>query len=459
MAIKPTVSNLNASTVGILNAIRDNASSDYYNAVPKAQDTTESIKAVGQSILSYQPRMNEFVSSLVNRIARVVVTSKLYKNKLAYAKQGIMEFGESIEEIFVDIAKVEGYDWNSTNDVEQAFKRRNPDIKSAFHAMNLQVYYPVTVTEKNLRQAFLSMDGVTNIIARIVDSVYSAAAYDEYIMFKYLLAVNMLNGNVAMEHIDEITDEASSKEAVKKIKYIVGDMHYMSDKYNIAGVNTFIPDEESPETFITVKAEADMDVDVLAVAFNMDKVQWTGRRVQVDSLSFNPGELKRLKMLLANDPTYVEFTETELNALKTVPVVLLSRDYFRVYDNLLEFTEQYNGAKLYWNEFLHKWSTYSTSPFAPICALTSSTPTITRITVSAPANAAKNSVVKADANVTATPFANKGVTFSITPATNVSIDEITGLIKFGPEATGNYTVKATSVFDPKKSGTATIAVS
>ena len=105
MPIKPTVSQLNANSVGILNAIRDNASAEYYQAVPQAKATTESIRAVGEQILAFQPRMNEFVSALVNRIARVVVTSKLYSNPLAFAKKGLLEYGETIEEIFVDIAK------------------------------------------------------------------------------------------------------------------------------------------------------------------------------------------------------------------------------------------------------------------------------------------------------------------------------------------------------------------
>lgn len=154
MPIKPTVSQLNANSVGILNAIRDNASAEYYQAVPQAKATTESIRAVGEQILAFQPRMNEFVSALVNRIARVIVTSKLYSNPLAFAKKGLLEYGETIEEIFVDIAKANSYDWNSTNETEQVFKRDHPDIKTAFHALNMQTYYKATISEQNLRQAF-----------------------------------------------------------------------------------------------------------------------------------------------------------------------------------------------------------------------------------------------------------------------------------------------------------------
>ena len=459
MPIKPTVSQLNANSVGILNAIRDNASAEYYQAVPQAKATTESIRAVGEQILAFQPRMNEFVSALVNRIARVIVTSKQYSNPLAFAKKGLLENGESIEEIFVDIAKANSYDWNSTNETEQAFKRENPDIKSAFHALNMQTYYKATVSEQNLRQAFLSFDGVTDLIARLVNSLYSGAAYDEYIMMKYVISQALIPGNVKMTTIDAVDDEASGKAAVKKVKGITGKLQFMSKEYNIAGVNTFIPSPSDIFVVMTADYEASIDVDVLASAFNMDKVQFMGQRVLVDSFSFNDGELARLDELLAKDPTYTRPSTENLTALNTVGIVVMSRDWVQVYDVLNQFTEQYNAALLYWNEFNHVWRIYSASPFAPIVGFTTMTPSITAVTVNVASTAKPQDRLVADATVSGTEFANKGVKFSISPTTNVTIDENTGFIAFGANAGGNYTVTATSVFDPKKTGTAAITVS
>lgn len=459
MPIKPTVSKLNANSVGILNAIRDNASAEYYQAVPQAQATTESIRAVGEQILAFQPRMNEFVSALINRIARVVVTSKMYSNPLAFAKKGLLEYGETIEEIFVDIAKANSYDWNSTNETEQAFKRENPDIKSAFHALNMQTYYKATVSEQNLRQAFLSLDGVTDLLARIVNSLYSGAAYDEYIMMKYVISQALIPGNVKMTTIAAVDDEASGKAAVKKVKAITGKLQFMSKEYNIAGVNTFIPSPSDIFVVMTADYEASIDVDVLASAFNMDKVQFMGQRVLVDSFSFNDGELARLDELLAKDPTYTKPNKDNLTALNTVGIVVMNRDWFQVYDVLNQFAEQYNAALLYWNEFNHVWRIYSASPFAPIVGFTTMTPTIASVTVNVASTAKPQDRLAAVATVEGTDFANKGVKFSISPTTNVTIDENTGFIAFGANANGDYTVTATSVFDPKKNGTASIAVS
>lgn len=460
MPIAPTISTLNANSVGILNTIRDNASADYYNSVPAVNETTESIRAAGQAIMAFQSRKNEFVNALINRIAKVVVTSKLYQNPLAFAKKGLLEYGESIEEIFVDLAAAEGYDWNtSTDEAKLAFQRKKPDIKSAFHALNMQTKYQVTITDQNLRQAFLSAQGVTDLIARIVNSIYSAANYDEYIMIKYLIAQNMLAGNNKMTTISAVADEATGKAAVKAVKSLAGKFKFMSTEYNIAGVNNYTPSNDDIFVLMTTDYEASIDVDVLASAFNMSKVEFMGHVVTVDSFSFNDGELARLDQILGNDPSYTKPDTDALEALATVGIVMFDRDYTQIYDVLNEFTEQYNAALLYWNEFLHVWKIYSTSPFVSFVGFTTSTPSVTNVAVMVPSTAAPEDRVQAVAVVSATDFANKGVTWTISPATNVTIDSVTGVIVFGTSASGAYTVTATSVFDSEKKGTGQITVS
>ena len=148
-----------------------------------------------------------------------------------------------------------------------------------------------------------------------------------------------------------------------------------------------------------------------------------------------------------------------MTALNTVGIVVMSRDWFQVYDVLNQFTEQYNAALLYWNEFNHVWRIYSASPFAPIVGFTTTTPSITTVTVNVSKTAKPQDKLVAVATVSGSDFANKAAKFSISPTTNVTIDENTGFIAFGANASGKYTVTATSVFDPKKTGTAAITVS
>lgn len=88
---------------------------------------------------------------------------------------------------------------------EREFKRTLPDV-SLFHVINWRVMYPVTIQDEDLKQAFLSIEGVQDLIAKIVDSVYTAAEYDEFLLFKYLLIKNITKGKLKPISIGDGTD-------------------------------------------------------------------------------------------------------------------------------------------------------------------------------------------------------------------------------------------------------------
>lgn len=103
------VSNLNASTMDILNVIRANASAEYQKDVPKIDNPT-TIPKVGAAIYGHPAHANYFINALINRIALVRVQSAVFNNPYSRLKKGYLEFGETIEEIFVNIARVIGFD-------------------------------------------------------------------------------------------------------------------------------------------------------------------------------------------------------------------------------------------------------------------------------------------------------------------------------------------------------------
>lgn len=453
---KPTVSVLNANSAGILNAIRDNASSNYYQSVPKVQDTTDSIRMAGEIILGFQPHLNEFVNALVNRIGLTWVTSRRYSSPLKWAKKGQLENGESVEEIFVNAA--EGQPYNVDGNIAEIYKLYSADVRSAFHTLNMQSVYPISINESELRLAFLSRDGVTDLIARKVESLYSGLDYDEYIMTKYVIARLALEGSIKSQSVEAITDEASAKENVQTIKGIVNKFQFFSTDYNVAGVNNHTPIDD---LYIITTADFDAvnDVQVLASAFNLDKVEFLGRRVMVDSFSFNANELQRLNKLLAKDSTYTAFSTDDLNALATITAFACDREFFQIWDNQGDkFTENYDGIHLKWNEFLHAWRTFSASPFANAVMFTTTTaPSVTAVTINGAETATAESTIVLTASVSGTDFANRAVTWAIS-GENATIDQY-GRVTFGATATGQYTVTATSVQTPTVSGTHTITVS
>lgn len=458
---QPPIRTLEASSSGIMNAIWANASPGYKNDIPIVDDTTESIQRCGQLIMAYQPHKNEFVQALVNRIALVSVTSRRYSSPFRWAKKGVLEYGDTEEEIFV--AAAEGTPYHPNGADLDMFKLYKSDIRSAFHSLNFQDFYPVSINDRELRLAFLSRNGVTDLISRQVESLYSGMEWDEYIMTKYVLALLALQGSIYNVPVSNQYDEQSLKATATQIKGIVNAMRFMSGDYNFAGVPTYT-DPRYMYLITTGEFDAAFDVNVLASAFNMEKVEFLGRRMMVDSFAFSPLEQNRLSKLLADDPAYTSFTEAQNNLLKTIKAVAVDEAFFRVYDVGNDyFTEQYDAVHLRWNEFLHVWRIYSASPFNNVVMFSGNTPAVTSVAVTGPATLNAGDNAQYMAKVTGTGFVPQTVTWSIAGQTGAaglpSINPDTGALTSTTGASGKFTITATSVMDNTKAGTLTLTIS
>lgn len=455
MPTKPEVVTMDANSQKILNTIRAEASPEYRNGVPYANGDIEGLREIGNIIMNYQPFQNEFLHALVNRIGRVLITSKLYTNPWSMFKKGLMENGEAVEEIFVDIANSHQFDPSTAE--KQVFKREIPDVKAAFHYMNYQKFYKTTVSNDQLRQAFLSWEGITDLVSRIIDSLYTGAAQDEFIVMKYLIAKMILDGNVHMETIPTVNPD-NSKSIVTTIKGVSNDMEYLKPVYNMSGVNTYsVKDDQF--IILNSKFDAMIDVEVLASAFNMDKAEFMGHRVMVDS--FASLDTGRLEKIFENDPNYVPFTAEQLQVLDATPAVIVDRDWFMVFDNFYNFTEQYNGEGLYWNYWFHCWKTFSVSPFANASAFTTSTNTVTAVSVSpSTATVKTDGSLQLTATVTGTGIVPQGVTWSVEGGTSAdTVVTNAGILYVGQhETAATLTVTATSIFDTTKNASCVVTV-
>lgn len=418
-------------------------------------DNTESIHNIGAAIMDYQPYQNAFLSALVNRIGRVIITSKLWRNPWAPFKKGYLEFGETVEEIFVNIAKPHSFDPNVAE--KEVFKRELPDVRAAFHTMNFQKFYKVTISNDQLRQAFLSWQGITDLIAKIVDSLYTGMEKDEFVTMKYMLCRAILNGMLYVEEQAPVAND-NYKPMVAGFREMSTLLTYLTPNYNSAGVEN-ATSRDNQYIIISAALEALIDVEVLAQAFNMGKADFLGHLVVVDS--FSNHDLNRLEELFGDDESYIPFTSAELTTLQNVNSAVIDGDFFMVFDNYLQFTENYNGQGLYWQYFYHTWKTFSISPFANAVVFYGAESKITGVTVTpATANVSAGSSFQLSANVAGTGLIKKTVTWSIEGETSsgTTIDGSSGVLHVASDepADTEITVTATAVDNTK--GTATITV-
>lgn len=348
------VSTLNASTIDILNTIRENASIEYQNLVPVVTTETD-IPKVGEVLFGYPAMANQFINALINRIAQVRVNSATFNNQYAELKKGMLEYGETVEEVFVNIVKAREFSVEKAEARE--FKRSLPDVKSAMHIMNYRVQYPITIQEEDLRMAFLSMNGVQDLIARIVDAVYTSAEYDEYLLFKYLIIKGITSGK--MYPVKVTTTDI--KNAAVAFRGISNQLTFIGTDYNASGVHTNTPKSDQ-YIFMDSMFNAQFDVNVLASAFNMEKADFMGRLKLIDS--FNTFDNERFSAIIAGSDQIEAITAGELALMSDVIAVVVDKEWFQVYDNLNRMSEKYVASGLYWNYFYNVWKTVSFSPFS-----------------------------------------------------------------------------------------------
>lgn len=459
------------NSADILNVTRNEIGGTYADQIPQAikkgermengriatqADSLQSLREIGDIMMNYQPLQNAFLSALVNRIGRVIITSRLYENPWRAFKKGILEYGETVEEIFVALTKP--YQFNPEKAENEVFKRRIPDVKAAFHSMNYQKFYPTTVSNDQLRQAFLSWQGITDLISRIIEQVYTGANYDEFLVMKYMIAKAALNGTIYPINIPSVTAD-NARSVTTTMVTQAKKLQYMSGKYNFAGVKTYT-DPKFLYTILTADIESLFDVEVLALSFHMDKAELLGRQIGVDS--FGDLDEERLTEIFADDPltTFVPFTAEEKEKLSSIVGLMVDENWFMIFDNFYNMTEIYNPEGLYWNYFYHVWKTFSISPFANALLFTTETPSITNVTITPEsATVTKGSTTQFTAVVESAGFAPKDVLWTVTDGTTSTISPTGALYVPVSETATTIKVVATSIFDSSQKATATVTVS
>lgn len=320
-----------ADNVTVLNTIWNNASTKYQDRVPQA--TRDNITAVGNVILSYEAAKNEFLDALVNRIALVLVSSKMASNKLAKFKQGTIEYGSDIEEIFVNIAKAQTFDVDKSE--SEVFKRVQPDVKAVFHRVNRQDVYKITIEEGQIKRAFTSSDGLGKLVASIINSLYSGDNYDEYILMKQLMA-DYFTKVADAKYIEtpKVVDQETAKNFFRSVRQASTDFGFMSPDYNPQGVLQMSAPEEQV-LLIHKNVNTYLDTEVLAWVFNRENIDFKTSVVVVD----------------------------DFGTMADTQAVLVDKRWFMVFDNLYETRSLYNPEGLYFNYWLHHHQTLSTSQF------------------------------------------------------------------------------------------------
>lgn len=327
-------------SVSILNNIRMNASEEYQARIPVA--TQENFSTIGQAFSQYELLANEYCTALINKIGLTRIEQKMFKNKLSRFKSGEILTQQDVEEIFIEMAKAEGaYDAEGKNPLG---RRTPPPVYTVYHRMNRQDKYVISISDIDFVRVFRSPATHDQFLRGLINSVYSADEYDEWLAMKNVLATFPNAEGTGLGYFDyDISDmsaaeskEEWAKEFVKGLRKAVQDASFMSDKYNPAGVMT---KSDPSELVLLINKDVLVEVDVerLATAFH-----------QSDT------DIKVVPVIVSMD---------DFGSMTDTYGLLVDQDFFRIYDTLRRMKPQENADGLFTNYFFHHWQILSASPF------------------------------------------------------------------------------------------------
>lgn len=361
----------------IFNVIRNNATEAFVNTVPSA--TEDNILSISSILFNdaYQPMLNEFVNGLINRIALTIVRNKSFSNPLAIFKKGSVPLGTDIQEIFENPAEPEQYEYSNTA-MAKLLTITDPDTHVAYYRRNRKDLYTKTITREGLQGAFVSWEKFNDYVTAITQSLYSGNYISEFEYTKDLVDGAYANNKAIVQVVaDPSLSEANAKAFVKQARKLYKKLTFPSTEYNayskFSGARGKIKtwtDEDRICLIVNSDAMGDVDVDVLAQAFNIDNAKLLGRVVEVDGFKN-----------------------------ENIIGVICDEAWLQIYDNIFRFDEFYNARVMAWNEYLHAWGTFAISPFANAVILAKAEP-VPATAISVPATT--SAVIGEDTTVTVT---------------------------------------------------------
>lgn len=366
----------------ILNTIRATSSNAYQTAVPLT--TADNITDVGKAVLGLpDTEKNEFINA-VNKIGLTIINSANFKNHLTFLKKGNLEYGSSIEDIFIKMVKSIPYiagtrDGETPPDQFEIFKTEN-DV--AYYTTQFERQYPQTFHEHDVKRAFRSAEAFGEWIVNMANALQSAIEWDDYRVTVALMARQVeaaltdtetkWHGEVKLVSLyNEIynpTPAITADTALldkdfltfmsNQIQKWSNRLNYVREDVNIAGVANGLP-KANQRIMMLGDIKADLDTNLFAWAYNQDKLQ-IGGFDEIDTW-YSIGANGESEVVASPDDIKVK---ADLGvADEPVIGVMYDKEMLKIYNKFYVSRTTPNNRGLYYNNFTTMADIYACSPF------------------------------------------------------------------------------------------------
>ena len=336
--------------VTFVKALSSAASQEFKDRIGSV--TAANIKNIGETITTYPTAKNEFVNVLTNQVSKQLFFNKVWENPYKMFNRGQLPYGKSIESIFVDIVK--GKDRSrqttATNLASDLLSRQSPNVKVEYHTENFQQQYPTTISDEELKGAFRNANGLSEMTARILQAPLTGAEFDQFLMIKHALAnLKCAEVKIGKTAYNALTNQQKANAITTAVKAYVKKLKFLSNNYNAQGVMTFSRPSDL-YLFVPADISAFLDVEQLASAFNISKVELPTRVLDIDNFQkVNSGSD-------ASSNPYVEDTDALF--------YLIDKDAIQLYETLNESESFRNPQAKYTNIWFDRWGIIASCHFA-----------------------------------------------------------------------------------------------
>lgn len=285
----------------------------------------------------YTIKKQEFLNSVVNKIGKQIYSDTAYVNPLKRLKKGFIENAHDIEEIY--IARAVGVDFDAEG--AGALDRVKPTVKTQYHQESWDKSYQVTLQDKEVRKGFTTKEGINQLSNHIMESLHTGSEVEEYDKVIELLDTIAENSKKKIQ-IADVTDNETAKAFTKTLKKTINKMGRRTTDF--ATVENHCKPSQMV-LFLNEDVDVEIDVELLATAFNMTKTQIN------------------------------ETTKILMPQLKTqtgVKAILMDERALQIYDLFYELEPQRNAKGKFTNHFLSVEKMFSWSNLVNICVFTTS---------------------------------------------------------------------------------------
>lgn len=334
----------NKKAVDMANTIRSLADENYQDAVPLA--TTRTLPTIIGTIFDTPSTKGIFLDIFFTKCALAIVQNRVWKNKLERLKKGKVVYGEFVENAIVNPIDGEDFDKNAN-----AFTRNEGETFVEYFKKNSHKTYTVTVDEDISKEVFMNDANLQSYIQAKLQAVYNGAS-----LYEYNNTLGLIKNAISKKYLKEVAiDFTDTKECMKQISGVSADMTYINEKYNpyakmnptdsLRTLKTFCPESEQV-LIVTEEFYRNMNFDVLATMFNMEKAQLQTMILRVDSIG----------------------TSADSSENGEIFAILCDEGAFQIRDFLVKSTSQYLPKSLATNYFYHVFQSYALSSFANMVA-------------------------------------------------------------------------------------------